>query len=450
MERQIKAKPTKEMLEWADLEMGLFFHFDIEVFKPEFNYRNGTDLPPVSLWKPTKLNTDQWLATAKAAGAKYALLTTKHTSGFCLWPTKYHDYHVGNAPINRDVVGEFVASCRKYGIKPALYYSLNSIHLELLCRREDGTQDLEKKNAILLGQVEELITNYGPLSEIWFDGGVLRKELGGPDIPGLLNRIAPDLICFGGCPGLKNIVRWSGSEQGVARQECWSAAHFLTGPERRNVTCDSPGDPFDEVWAPVEVDMPVRDVFHAYMGGWMYHKDDADKTYSAEYMFERYLTSVGRNANLTISCLPTPEGIISPDQIETFRGLGQLITERLSIPAGQTEEMIDGDRMEIWLDHPIDLGYVELCEDQTDGQRILSYVVETRWPEYWCELESLDNWIPIAEGKSIGHKRIIPIRHLNGYAFRVRILDKVEGAKLKSMRVFGERCGFEPDPETIH
>lgn len=188
------------------------------------------------------------------------------------------------------------------------------------------------------------MTVYGPLAEIWFDGGILRPEKGGPDIPGLLARIAPDLICFGGCPGIKNVLRWSGSEQGVAVPECWSAAHFLTDPERNNVTCDSAGDPADEVWAPVEVDMPVRDVMYAYMGGWMYHENDADKTYSSEYLFERYLTSVGRNANLLIGCVPDRNGLISEDQVESFVALGNLVNSRLNVHIGMSSEMLDNEK----------------------------------------------------------------------------------------------------------
>ncbi len=117
----MNAKPTPEMLKWHDYELGLFFHYDIEVFQPEWDFRNSEALPPASAWNPVMLDTDQWVRTAVAAGARYALLTAKHGTGFCLWPTKVHDYHVGNAAVPRDVVGEFVASCRKYGIEPGLY-----------------------------------------------------------------------------------------------------------------------------------------------------------------------------------------------------------------------------------------------------------------------------------------------------------------------------------------
>ena len=435
------AKPTAEMLEWHESELGVFFHFDMEVFAPEWKF--GDPIPDIQCWNPKKLDTDQWLRTAKAAGARYALLTAKHGTGFCLWPTKVHDYHVGNSAVPRDVVGEFVQSCHKYGIKPGLYYSLGGRYLSDLCTRKDGTLDRKKLNDLLLRQLEELITGYGPLFEIWFDGGILRPEKGGPDIPGLLKRIAPNLICFGGCPGITNVLRWSGSEQGVAVPECWSCAHYQTEPERDNVTPDSPGDPMDPVWAPVEVDMPVRDVMYAYKGGWMYHAMDADKTYSGEYLFQRYLTSVGRNANLLIGCVPDTDGLISEDQVDSFRSLGELVNRDLGVHAGMTETLLDSERMEVWFDGPVDAEYIELMEDQTEGQHVLEWVVETRWPAYWCTKDGLDRWVPLAQGQSIGHKRIIPLGKMRGYAFRVRILKSLPGMAMRSMRVYGRKVPMQ-------
>lgn len=117
------------------------------------DYSFGKELIPVSLWNPQKLDTDQWVRTAKAAGARYALLTAKHGTGFCLWPTKFHDYHVGNAPVSRDIVGEFMDSCRKYGIKPGLYYSLSSDHLDKICTGKDGKVDQKKKMRFFLGRL---------------------------------------------------------------------------------------------------------------------------------------------------------------------------------------------------------------------------------------------------------------------------------------------------------
>lgn len=428
------AKPSAEMLAWHDAELGVFFHWDIEIYQPDWVYGSET-LPDVKIWNPTLMDTDRWLEMARDAGAKYAMLTAKHGTGFCLWPTKVHDYHVGNSSHPVDVVGAFVQSCRKYGIKPGLYYSLSGAHLTRLCRDENGELDRKRFNEMLLAQLEELLTNYGELFEIWFDGGVLRPEKGGPDVLSVIRRTQPNIVVFGGCPGTRNVLRWSGSEQGVAIPECWSAAHYLDEPERNNVLPDSPGDPADPIWAPVECDMPVRDVMRAFMGGWMYHKDDADTTYSGDYLFARYLTSVGRNANLLIGCVPDTQGLISPDQQQAFRDLGRELREAFGNPAAVATEM-QNDALTVFGTDMIEANYIEITEDQSEGQKVLSWVLESRWPEDWCTPEC-DRWIPVAEGKSIGHKRIIDLHALRGYAFRVRILDAYDGAKLTSLKVYG-------------
>jgi len=437
----MKARPTPEMIKWHDCEVGYFFHYDITVpalakglIKEEF--QRGAELPDVSVWNPEQLDTDQWLKAAKEGGARYALLTAKHGTGFCLWPTKWHDYHVGNTPSGRDVVGEFVASCRKYGIKPGLYFSLRARYYNQMFTREDGTLDREGMNRMLLGQLEELLTWYGPIFEIWFDGGVLRPEKGGPDVASVINRVAPELICFGGTPTVRNVLRWSGSEQGLAMPECWSAAHFLTDPERDNVTCDSPGDPMDEVWAPVEVDMPGRDVFTTWYEGWMYSANDTKGTYSADYLFARYLTSVGRNANLLVGAVPNADGIISQDQLDAMTGLGQRIEQAFGKPLGETTEYKDGC-MEIRFDEPMDITYAEMMEDQTDGQNVTGWEVSILWPERW-NLMNGERWVPLAQGQSIGHKRIVKTELIRAMAIRVKVTDSIDDVKMRSFRVYGQ------------
>lgn len=428
-------KPTLEMLQWHDCEIGMFFHYDIETF--DLDWRFGMEqLPDVSLWNPTKLDTDQWVRAAKSAGAKYALLTAKHCTGFCLWPTESYDYHVGNSPVPIDIVGEFISSCHKHGIKPGLYYSIGAEYIYNISKREDGSLDAEKRNQIIEMQLRELLTNYGPLFELWFDGGIPRVEDGYLDVVSIVNEIQPDSICFGGIPGMKNVLRWSGSEQGVVLEECWSTAHYEDEPGRK-VHCNTPGSPDDPIWAPVECDLPSRDVIYAYMGGWVDHPNDADKTYSSEYLFARYLTSVGRNANMLLGAVPNTQGLISEDQVESFIGFDNLVNSRLGVPVGQTF-IQENDNMAVWLDNPVDAAFIDIMEDQSEGQNILEWVVETRWPETWCVKDGLEHWIPIASGKSIGHRRILQLNHLNGYAFRVRILKAKPGAKLTRFAVYGK------------
>jgi alpha-L-fucosidase len=433
------AKPTMELLRWHDYELGLFFHYDMPVFNQD--YVSPAPLPDIATWNPKKLNTDQWLETAAAAGARYALLTSKHVTGFCLWPTKQYDYHVGNTPSGRDIVAEFFASCKKYNIDAGLYYILRSRYLEDLYTGPDRALGRPQMNAVMLAQLEEIITTYHPV-ELWIDGGVRRPEKGGPDVAGLINRLDPDLICFGGCPGLKNVLRWSGSEQGVARQECWSTAHFLYESDRDNVTCDAPGDPDDTEWTPVEVDMPIRDILNEEGHHcWFFADDRAHTTYSGEYLFSRYLTSVGRNANLLIGALPDRDGLISQDQVKSFRELGSLLRENFGSPLAETLEQ-NGDVMEIRFDEVVDVEWVEIMEDQHEGQHILAWAVEVNWPKSWNEQFGYETWFPIAEGQSIGHKRIVQLNMMRcKEGIRVRIKESRKGVrpKLKSFRVFGKR-----------
>ena len=191
--------PTKEHAAWADAETGVLIHFDMPVFEPSYSFRDQWGYTPsTEKFNPTDLNTDQWLETASKAGAKYAVLTTKHCSGFCLWPTKAHDYHIGNSPWkngNGDVVGDFIRSCAKFNIKPGFYYSsVTNAYLNVDNPgfvRSGIREEQERYNRIVEQQLTELWSNYGKLFEIWFDGGYLSKERGGGDVLSLLKKLQP-------------------------------------------------------------------------------------------------------------------------------------------------------------------------------------------------------------------------------------------------------------------
>jgi len=185
MDKTVKRPlPTKAQQEWADMELGVLIHYDIPVFSPDFDFRKRWGDPlDVSIFNPTMLDTDQWLSTAAAAGAKYAVLVAKHCSGFSLWQTEAHDYSVKSSPWRDgkgDIVGDFIKSCKKFGIKPGLYYSVACNGY--FCVDNPGTvlsgnEDEQKAyNEMVIKQVTELWTNYGELFEIWFDGGALPPE----------------------------------------------------------------------------------------------------------------------------------------------------------------------------------------------------------------------------------------------------------------------------------
>lgn len=145
---------------------GMFIHFGINTFN-EIEWSKGN--LPVSSYNPTNLDCDQWIKVAKEAGFRYVILITKHHDGFCLWDSKYTEYDVASSPVKTDIVAEVAKACKKYGIKLGLYYSLWDRH-EPSYKDELGYKDYMKN------QLGELMSNYGDICELWFDGGWDKKE----------------------------------------------------------------------------------------------------------------------------------------------------------------------------------------------------------------------------------------------------------------------------------
>jgi alpha-L-fucosidase len=205
------AKPTPQQLKWADMEIGMFIHFAPNTWQDQ----EGDDLStPLNQINPKELDTDQWAQAAKNMGAKYVVLVTKHVGGFCLWQTDTTDYSIKNTPWKGgkgDVVADLAKSCKKFGLALGFYVSPMSKH--------DGTRvggaidDPAKEKAYAdkyRKQLEELLTRYGPVFEVWFDGNTHLP------VGDILDRHAPKAICF---QGPRASIRWVGNEEGVALAE---------------------------------------------------------------------------------------------------------------------------------------------------------------------------------------------------------------------------------------
>lgn len=201
-----RPRPTPEQVTWQDMELGLFFHYDMPVFKPGWDHRQYESRPEPGIFNPKKLDTDQWMEAAKAMGAKYAVLTAKHGSGFMLWQSDLYPYGMKQSPYKNgkgDIVRDFVNSCRKHDIRPGLYAHMGcNGYLEadnpgLINRGAGGDPDKQARYArICEGMLEELWGNYGPLFEIWFDGGVMDHDKGGPNMLPILSKLQPKAIVF--------------------------------------------------------------------------------------------------------------------------------------------------------------------------------------------------------------------------------------------------------------
>jgi alpha-L-fucosidase len=379
------AKPTPIQLAWQDMEVGLFVHFDMFTYAPDWNWRSFQDPPKPELFNPIKLDTDQWLEAAKAIGAKYAVLTAKHCQGFCLWQTDAYDYGVKQSKWRDgkgDVVADFVESCHKYGIKAGIYYSVTAngyLGVDNPGRVKSGDpKDQAKYKAICEQQLRELWSRYGELAEVWFDGSSLPPEEGGPDIASLLKELQPNAVVF---QSPQASIRWVGNEDGVAPYPCWNSvkANGEWGV----------GDPDGDYWCPAECDVPIRS------GEWGWRPNQEHLVKPLDHLVDLYYRSVGHGCNLLLNSNPNQDGLIPDPDMKRYVEFGAEIKRRFSKSIAKTSGK--GDVVELALDKPTVIDHVVTMEDIAQGECVREYVIE---------VYSSGEWKEACKGLSIGHKKI--------------------------------------------
>ena len=414
--------PSAAHLKWADSEIGVLIHFDLQVFEPGYDFRKDWNYhPDLSIFNPGELDTDQWIKAAKMAGATYAVLVAKHCSGFSLWPTKAHPYSVKNTPWRKgqgDIVKDFVASCKKFGIKPGIYASTTAngyLKVDNPGKVVSGDPLEQKKyNEIVKMQLTELWSQYGNLSEVWFDGGVLPPEKGGFDVLALLNKYQPEAIAFQGPFGYKNNIRWVGNEEGVAPYPCWSRADSTTSASGVIEIKGLNGNPNGLFWCPGESDFPLR-LNSSFQGGWFWHKDQDDQLRSIEELMDKYCKSVGRNTNMLLGLVIDERGLVPEADIKRLSEFGELTKKSFSEPVGKTSG--SGDEFTVNFKSPKPLSYVVIREDITKGERILEYKLSGMTD---------GSWQLLCKGSCIGHKKIEVVKNGVYSAVKLEVI-KSEG-----------------------
>jgi len=424
-----KVLPTKAQSDWADSEIGVLIHFDMPVFEPEYNFRKDWNYhPDLSIFNPKELDTDQWISAAKSAGATYAVLVAKHCSGFSLWPTKAHSYNVRNTPWRNgegDIVKDFMASCKKYGLKPGIYASTTAngyLKVDNPGKVVSGDSDEQKRyNEIVKLQLTELWSGYGDLMEVWFDGGVLPPEKGGFDILGLLRKYQPGAIAFQGPFGYENNIRWVGNEEGVAPYPCWSRADSTTSASGIVEIKGLNGNPEGLFWCPGESDFPLR-LNSSFQGGWFWHKDQDDQMRTLEELFDKYCKSVGRNTNMLLGIVIDDRGLVPDADVSRLSEFGEIIRKSFSDPLGTTEGQ--GNEFVVKFRSPKPVSNIVIMEDISKGERIR---------EYRLSGLSGGNWTSLGKGSCIGHKRI---ERVNKEIFSAVKLEIVKSEGIPVVREF--------------
>lgn len=402
------AKPSPQQLAWQDMELGMFCHFGMNTFCDQ-EWGDGADSPEI--FNPEQLDARQWARTAKRAGFKYLVLTAKHHDGFCLWPTKTTDYSVKSSPWRGgkgDVVREVADACREEGLQFGLYLSPWDRH-------EPCYPDKEAYDDFYAEQLTELLTGYGPLVEVWFDGaGSQGREYDWNRIIGLVDQYQPDAMVFNmGRP----TIRWVGNEDGVAPYPCWNTA---TTARESMFTSDMmtwmEGTP---AWVPAECDVPIR------KRHWFWHPDDEASLRSLEDVLDIYYRSVGHGATLLLNISPDNRGLLPEVDVERVIEFGDEIRRRFGQPVGQTSG--EGTELLLKLEFIQSVNHAIIMEDIAHGERVREYVLEAFSHGEWKEL---------VRGSAIGHKKIDRFDTVETDQLRVRILSSVEQPLIRNLAAY--------------
>lgn len=408
-------RPSPAQLAWQRRELALFLHFGVNTFTDR-EWGDGREDP--RLFAPTALDARQWTRAARAGGFRTVILTAKHHDGFCLWPSRVTTHSVAASPWRAgagDVVRELADAARADGLGLGLYLSPWDRH-------EPSYGDSPRYNDFYCAQLTELLTGYGPITEVWFDGANgegpngRRQVYDWPRIHQVVRRHQPGALIFSDAgPDL----RWAGNEQGVAGDPNWCTVDPATVPVPglsgdQVIASLQHGDPDGSVWRPAECDVSIRP-------GWFWHPAEDTAVRTVENLLELYLASVGRNGGLLLNVPPTTAGLLHPTDVSRIGAFG---TRRRAIfepdlarkARARWSPGRDAASASLQLDfpHPVSFDLISLQEAIAEGQSISSYAVDS-WTGRWSR---------IAEGTTIGHRRIVRVEPATATRLRLSLVSR--------------------------
>jgi alpha-L-fucosidase len=310
--------PSPRQQQWENLDFYLFTHFGPNTFT-DLEWGKGTEHEEV--FNPTQLDCRQWARIAKAAGAKGIIITAKHHDGFCLWPSKYSTHTVAQSKWRDgkgDVLKELSDACKEYGLKMGIYLSPWD--------RNHPKYGTDEYNTVFINMMKEVVSRYGPLFEFWWDGANGEGPNGKKMVyqwhafEATMRSIAPNTPVFS---DIGPDIRWVGNESGFAGKTNWNTldtAGFTRGAGAPPTDTLNQGNANGKVWVPAECDVSIRP-------GWFYHASEDDKVRTPQQLFDLYLKSVGRGANLLLNVPPDRRGLINEHDSAALVGFRKLREE---------------------------------------------------------------------------------------------------------------------------
>ncbi len=315
--RAMSPAPNARQTEWLRREKSIFFHFGMNTFT-NMEWGDGTENP--SIFNPEQLDCRQWIKTIKDAGFRAAILTAKHHDGFCLWPSKFTEHTIKNSPYkngNGDIVKEFTDACAEFGIKAGIYLSPWDRH-----EKTWGTPDYDD---FYVGQLTELLTNYGKIWEVWWDGaGSTEANYNWERWGTIVRTLQPDAVIFGSL-GAEPFVetRWVGNEKGFAGDPCWSSVKSETLITETTSELNS-GALDGNRFIPAEADVSIRP-------GWFYHSEQDDKVRDVRNLLKLWFLSCGRNAGILLNLPPDTRGLVHESDAASLLQLNEVLEKALSV-----------------------------------------------------------------------------------------------------------------------
>jgi alpha-L-fucosidase len=393
--------PTKTQLIWHDMEFYLFMHFGPNTFtEREWGLGNEKE----DEFNPANLNCDQWCKTAKGAGATGIIITAKHHDGFCLWPSKFSTHTVKESKWKNgkgDVLKELSEACKANGIKFGIYISPWD--------RNHPKYGTPAYNDVFVGMMEELFKNYGPIWELWWDGANgegpngKKQEYDWKRFIKTVRTLSPNTLLFS---DIGPDIRWVGNERGIAGITNWNlldTAGFKPGLGAPSTDTLNSGNVYGSAWIPAECDVSIRK-------GWFYHASEDGTVKSPEQLFQLYLKSVGRGADLLLNVPPDGNGRINKKDSMAMAGFKKLKEESFAHNLAKQADVTSKSRTNKSADHktslssflvfkePVEANCIVLKENIAEGQLIKK--VDIILSNHGMEVKKI-------AVTTVGHKRII-------------------------------------------
>ena len=426
--------PSENQLRWQDMEMYAFIHYSLNTYTDQ-EWGFGNEDP--KLFNPSNLDCRQWARVCKQAGMKGIIFTAKHHCGFCMWPSAYTEYSVKNAPWKNgkgDVVRELADACREEGLKFAVYLSPWDRNHKDYGRPEYVTY--------FRNQLRELLTQYGDIFEVWFDGANGGDGWYGganetrkidrttyyqwPETYKMIRELQPTCLIWNDGSD-RGDLRWVGTEAGNVGE-----THWRLRPSKG----DTPwhmlhyGVENGDVWCPGETNTSIRP-------GWFYHETENEHVKSLSKLMDTYYKSVGRNSTLLLNFPIAPNGRIHPN--DSLRGIAfkKMIDEVFKMNLAEKARLVkEGRTTTIDFGRPTTFNRFLAEEDITQGQRVKKFTLEALVDGKWQPLKDA----LVEDGKdgltTIGHRRIICFPTVTTTQLRFTITDSKAEPIIKKLGIY--------------